>query len=352
MKRRGIFEVQFNWIFILIAGAVILAFFFSIVQKQKDFSEQKLSISLLNEFDALTTGASVTKGAAQSIPLPRAGMDFKCEACDCKFSIGNFGQDYDDKIIFAPKRIEGKNVVFWTLDWQIPYRGANFLYATSDRMKYFIVSDNSPGSLQLRQKVESDLPTQVNAEFIEVAKICDTGPDCIENANYIQAKFIFLDIQFQGSFDSQGLSLHRSFKDAEVSAVYVTGNDLHFFECPRWRTTTCDVLPTSYFAGDASLYGAIFAQDIDMYECNMQFAARRLEYVTGILGDRIDAFNQDSGIQGRGCAYDPVPLEALSQTASSQSLVINQRLPDLESQANAIDAQNRRLIRLSCPTIY
>jgi len=46
--KRGI-EMQFHWIFILIAGAIILAFFFSLVAKQKSLSEEKLSISSFKE---------------------------------------------------------------------------------------------------------------------------------------------------------------------------------------------------------------------------------------------------------------------------------------------------------------
>ena len=41
MNRKG-FELQFNWIFVLIAGALILAFFFTIAQKQRNLSQQSV----------------------------------------------------------------------------------------------------------------------------------------------------------------------------------------------------------------------------------------------------------------------------------------------------------------------
>ena len=40
-NRKGVVEVQFNWVFIIIIGAVILAFFVSMSMKQKGISEEK-----------------------------------------------------------------------------------------------------------------------------------------------------------------------------------------------------------------------------------------------------------------------------------------------------------------------
>ena len=41
MNKKGIIEIQFNWIFVLVVGAIILVFFFGFVQKQKSFAEEK-----------------------------------------------------------------------------------------------------------------------------------------------------------------------------------------------------------------------------------------------------------------------------------------------------------------------
>jgi len=347
MNKKGIFEVQFNWIFILIAGAVILAFFFSVVQKQRDISEQKLSLSLLNEFDAITTGASVAKGAAQRVDLPRAGIDFSCDSCNCQFNIDQFARNYDDKIIFAPKHIEGKDVVFWTLDWQVPYRAANFLYATNDRMKYFVVHDTSTGSQQLREQVTSKLPEQVNTEFITLDKICTDGDECVKNENYVQVKFVFLDINFGGN-----LGLHRSFRDTDVSAVHVTGNAVSFFDCPSGRTDVQCSRADSYYVGDASLYGAIFSQDVEMYECNMMSASRRLGYVTEILRNKVLQFNADNELVLQGCAYDADPLAQYVSLANAQSTVITQDISQVNAYSRQLEITNEQLIRDSCPTLY
>jgi len=60
IKKKGVIEVQFNWIFILIIGAIILFFFFSIVKTQKTVSEKKISTTVRRDIRAILTGAGVS----------------------------------------------------------------------------------------------------------------------------------------------------------------------------------------------------------------------------------------------------------------------------------------------------
>ena len=58
--KKGQIQVTFNWIYITIAGAVILLFFFGIVVKQKAASEEKLSIEVVRILESILTGAGVS----------------------------------------------------------------------------------------------------------------------------------------------------------------------------------------------------------------------------------------------------------------------------------------------------
>lgn len=337
-------EVQFNWIFILIAGAVIMAFFFSIVQKQRSISEQKLALTVLNEFDAITTGASVAKGTAQRIDIPRSGIDFACsDECTCAFQVGPWSRDYGDKLIFAPKRIVGKDVVFWALDWSVPFRVTNFLLVTNDRIKYFFVYDDSTASQQLKRRLESDLPDQVNADFITADRICPEGPECVKNENYQQVKFVFL--------ETVPNIVEDAFKDTDLTAVHITGTDALFFHCPRGRIGTCDQEPESptQFIGDAGLYGVIFAYDWNMYKCNMRAATARLGYISQIFAGRTDTLRADPSFLD--CPYSTDALTTLGSTARAQSNTLDNFL-SITAQTKALETQNEQLLRQSCPTVY
>ena len=75
--KRGI-EIQFNWVFILIAGGVILAFFFTIVTKQQTLSTERLAVQLSRDLDTVFSAAIAAKGVAQVLSIPRGGVVFDC----------------------------------------------------------------------------------------------------------------------------------------------------------------------------------------------------------------------------------------------------------------------------------
>ncbi len=346
---KGQFEVQFNWVFVLIAGAVILAFFFSIVLKQRAISEQRLELTLAGELDAITTSASVAKGAAQRISLPKAGLDFTCsDECSCTFSVGSVTKDYRDKLIFAPSHIEGDTVVFWSLDWQIPFRATNLLFVTNDRIKYFFVHDDSAESEQLVGKVKALLPEQANSAFVTLSDVdCRTNPNCIKNENYIRVKFVFLNTD--PAFGD--LQLDDSFSDTELAAVHITPDALTFFKRDS-KTATTFTPASAYYAGDATLFAAIFSADEPMYRCNIQAASRRLGYVARIIQSRMETFRADAAIIERGCAYNPETIARVATVGDEQGTSLSSGLTELRGLSLTLNDENEALLRQSCPTLY
>src|SRR3989338_5974677 len=159
LEKRGAIEVQFNWIFILVAGTVILLFFGTIIMKQRAAAEEKLSASLLTDLDSIITGSMVSKNAFNFISIPKKEINFM----DCDFYyIGKKNEenaklkrDIKEKIIFAPDLIKGTRLTIWTLPWEIPYRVTNFLYLTSPEVRYIIVYS---GSDAFAKEIENFLP--------------------------------------------------------------------------------------------------------------------------------------------------------------------------------------------------
>jgi len=342
--KRGMLEVQFNWIFIIIAGAVILAFFFSIIQKQRSVSEEKLSLALINELDAITTGAASSKGSAQRIDLPRTGIDFGCsDECACAFRVGSLSRDYRDKIIFSPNHIEGKDIVFWTLPWNVPFRAGNFLYVTNDRIKYFFVSDSSTPSLQLKAQLQQELPDKINAEFIEPSQICSSDAGCVKNENYQQVKFVFLETT------PSVTTFHESFKDTDITGVHLSGSQATFFKCYPQRTGDCEQSGALSYIGDAGLFATIFAYDDNMYRCNMQEAVKRLSYVAQVMENRAIVLQANGDLLR--CGYSTTNLEVLRSGAAAQVDALAD-LGSLTVAAQSIAGENEALLRQSCPTIY
>ena len=115
-------ELQFHWMFVLIAGALILTFFITIAQRQYTFSQQKAALQTLNSFETTFTTALQSPNTANPIEI-NTEMNFRCEkSCDCAYSIGDQSKRFDDKIIFAPDKLAAEETAYlWTQSFEIPY---------------------------------------------------------------------------------------------------------------------------------------------------------------------------------------------------------------------------------------
>src|SRR3989338_857556 len=74
-------DVGFNWIYIMIAGVVILLFFTGIIVKQKTASQQQLSTDVVRIMESIFTAAGVsekTKNSIDIIGLADYTLTFNC----------------------------------------------------------------------------------------------------------------------------------------------------------------------------------------------------------------------------------------------------------------------------------
>ena len=53
MMKKGQVSFQLNWVFVIIIGVIILTFFISVVSKQKEVSDNKISASVAKSFETL-----------------------------------------------------------------------------------------------------------------------------------------------------------------------------------------------------------------------------------------------------------------------------------------------------------
>ena len=92
-SRKSQISIQFHWIFILIAGALILTFFVSIIMKQKSVSEQKIATTLITDLDEIISGAAA--GDIESIhivKIPETEIEYICTKEDySEYSIKKTG---------------------------------------------------------------------------------------------------------------------------------------------------------------------------------------------------------------------------------------------------------------------
>jgi hypothetical protein len=352
MNTRG-FELQFHWIFVLIAGTIILAFFFSVVQKQRSMSEERMSITLSTDIDAVFSGALESRGTSQSLTVPESGISFSCsDACDCNFWVGRKATQFRDKIIFAPAFLDAGRAVAWSLDWKVPFRAANFLFLMSSADKYFLVMDSVDSkSRGLFSRLNRSLPGDVALRIISPEEI----PLVIPSSG-LRYRFVFLDVPSAPPF---GLS--DGFGKIDVSVVYVNsvGKTVTFYsKSKRGFDFSSD---SSLFLGDSGIFAAIFAEDKAMFECGMKKAFSRLSVVSDILRSRAGTLEVDMLSSGRAdCVYSAPGMDYLGDISGGAGVLADSSsfVDDMDEfnaiagAVDSIDGLNANLVHQSCPWIY
>ncbi len=281
MKKRAVIELHFNWIFVLIAGAIIFIFFINIINKQRELSEARASGTIITNLESILTGAQISTDTVNIIDMPKVDVGFECN----RYFIGQVPKQTKGNIIFSPDLLKGKKMITWALDWNMPYRITNFLYITDPQLRYIIVDDSDVGS-----KIFNVLPEEINKELIKPSS------EVVDKNNY-KVKFIFFD-----SVDEDVLTKFRKMKDEDVTAIVLKGfsgmgvipstGAIEFFQKDgdKWISEG-----ETYYLKEESLFGAIFAADKEMYDCVMRKAFKKLNLVTKVYLERSGKLKEHYG---------------------------------------------------------
>ena len=330
MMDKKAFEMQFNWIFVLVAGAAILLFFATIVVKQKNVSEASTKAIVLKTIEAITTGAGVSTDTINIVEIPNSNIEVSCN---------RVGKQYQNLILFAPGLIKGDKLITQTLAFSVPYRAVNLLYMTSPQLRYIIIGDNI-----LAKEINKSLPSELKKEFYKSSAE-------ISNSNNYKVRFaVFGDvmIDFPKALEKM--------PDSDVTAVKVKG-DIEKGTIEFWQKKDNSWMSkgTSSYIGKSSLIGAVYSDTLEAYECNMRNVFSRLNMVTKIYDERTKNLLQKSAASSRQVQCSQFYGSALTQlsiisTASSDfgSKSIN----DIAEASKLLADENKNSQIYSCTLIY
>src|SRR3990167_9224883 len=127
LGKRGQIELTFNWVYILIAGTVILLFFVGLVARQKVVSEERLSGEVVEVMGSILAGAGVsekTKNFIDASGLADYTLYFQCLEGISEFGIKDKPARMQNSIdpIFAPGEIQSSRIVTWSLPYTLPFK--------------------------------------------------------------------------------------------------------------------------------------------------------------------------------------------------------------------------------------
>ncbi len=221
--RKG--QVQFNWIFILVAGAILLAFFAGFIVKYTQLQDDKLNVQVgmgLDEIISNLRGTTLYKNLSTEVPF---NVNFGCDG----FSIGEYQQDIGTKVVFASKNISSDNVFTWTREWRGPFRIDNMIYFVNGDSKYYLSND----PLNLLQ----DMSGHIRENFVGM-----------NNADI----FVVFSLTDFNHFKQRGNTVYIEPREIGEVRFYREGRE-----------------ERSYHLGKEFIYGAIFSANYDNYYCNV-----------------------------------------------------------------------------------
>jgi hypothetical protein len=346
-------EIQFNWIFVLIAGAIILIFFIGIVVKQRSASEVKLAGDVANQFEAILTASGLTGGTTNLIQIPNMEISFTCAASgDSWFGIDwkktGYKKNLPIEVIFSPDLIKGESMITWTQEFSAPFKVANILYVTSPEIRYIFVYVPNTAMGDFAKSIYDKMPEGVFKEKIEVSEM-DKGTvssnlSNVADLNNYKVRFIFFEDYTTRDIN---YSLPYNFRKIDFSNLAIFPDKSLAFVPKEGHSPA-----NQFYLDNTTLYGAIFSENAEMYECALRKLIKRLDLVTQVYAERETALGNNVPSLRFQCVnqYDG-EISALKAAVENCFSDLTQ-CPLLGGYIEPIQVRNNWLKQKSCPLLY
>lgn len=353
-------EVHFNWIFVLIIGAVILTFFLFVVSKQKAVSDQRLAADVLADMELILTSQGISVGREDTVNIPDVEMRFTCD----DYGMLEMTRRTGNAVLFAPDSVESERLLTWTQEWDVPFKVSNLLYLTSPDIRYYLIYDLADDTAtQFTEELNSSLPERMNKRMktlSEAITIKDEGDDRVRLVYIFPAEERLALPAGLRNLNDKAVSALAIRKNPIVDDAYRGGAMLGFYrkrgdqlEQDTITTPRGDRVGVYPSLGRGPLYGAVFADDFELYECSMRKAVRRMKLIAMIHNQRANTLLT---LASPRCAtyYSVAPFTSIALLNPDDLTNNNARnaVSELFSTAEILENLNRNTIRASCTTLY
>jgi len=324
--KKGITAGVFNWIFVMIAGAVILLFFVKIISVQTAITEREIGATVLSDTQTILSGRATTEDSQAIIEIPDKAFEFICQepcnlqtGCDSWFGIpgGDLRIQTPLQPIFSTRKIETSRLYAFVLGWDVPFHTSNFLILAQPGMKIAFPGPVACSGDELCSEVLGLIPTPLKDARI----VLNDGPinhPAVRNINFTPGCIA-----------------------SESKNIYCVREATREITFPNGRTH-------NYYMPQA-LVGAIFSEDSFAYECNMKKAFFRLNRVVEVYEDKRIRLADDWG-SNPSCL---VQYLAMSSNLTQIGEDYRTNTPfNFESAMDNIVNSNNLIRRNSCGSVY
>ncbi len=366
MNKKAQIQVTFNWLYVLIAGGIILLFFIGIAVKQKTVAEESLQTDIVKTMESILVGAGVsekTKNSVGTSGLSNYIMEFECSDGSSTFGIEK-GTKIETKLkpIFSPKKIKTNRLILWSLPYKLPYKVMDLLIVSSVNTKYFVLGSTSTFGTELKKSVSKEAGEKVEFNFEFIDSLSKVKPG--NNYHIRIVDLVSSNVNDKGSVPSSLANLD----DSQVTAVVLPGGNgpVSYFQKNGnvWKQLGSSV-PIISLGGekDAAKYAALFAGDGENYKCNMEKVFKRMKYVNevyeGKLGEMVNYYSDKTKPGASDCTLDLTGINGLKPAFEKFKYPVNSCVSggykfctSLASLADKIKISNDALKTDNCIMLY
>ena len=341
-KKKGSIDVQFNWIFVLVIGALIIFFFISVMKSSEKNSTKSTYISLSSDVKNLIYQTESDVDNSKTIKSPGLTINFDCETFDIEKS--STSEDIKFKTIFSPNKLKGREILTYTLKFEMPYPADYFILMTSNEVRYNFINNcgNDNQCKAMFRVLERNLPQ--NTSFQEV-----DSSEKVEENNFYKERFIFINT------DMENVELN-DLGNADVTAINIVGtldygNVTYYKRSGDGFVTRGDDY-TNFYLGKEMLAGAIIS-DQELYKCNRDKALFKLKTITYLYMNRTKEFKKFyDPLNICFASYNSINLDSTLNELESIEDINHEGINKIVSTANTIKKTNDESMLNSCPSIY
>ncbi|MBN1275147.1 hypothetical protein JXA12_02550 [Candidatus Woesearchaeota archaeon] len=327
--RKAQLEIQFNWLFVLVVGAVIIGFFITVINKQQQQADAEQATDLREHLDTAFITLFNNPDTIGNFTISKVDITFECEPGAGGLrqyyiqGAGPVDSTYD--VIFTQAVLTGEEVFTWTKTWAVPFEVTVFTNMATDRTLFVFIDDG--GSVK---ELYDELPGRY-------AKTLVNNLEGLATHEYHDTIIITSDDEALTGLDWTGRKARIIAPGADLDG----SGDVTFQD-----EESSEKMP---YLGRESLWGAIFTEDADTYRCTMDKAVARLKIVAAIMQSRSEAIADDlphCGVSfGRAAGY----FHMLKDLEGGFAAIAE----DINSNRRALEQLQAITLRGStCPYLY
>lgn len=360
---------MFQWIFVLVAGAILLGFLINFGLKQSRQAESSSSTEVSKALETIVRSIERSSDTFKRITIPPTTLRFSCDDTGSNYRVqgSSATTNLQYNIIFSPTFLSGNEILTWTRDWNVPFKIASFLYLTNKKVQYVFVMDKENQTSFLL----NDFPKNFTYTVIDPNDPNSPPLSSFQYNNYNQYRFIYINQDPSANLppppeSKDNVSIISTVSPAPPAFPVSPDQSESVYFYP-YTPSGLGTPQESFYLRRETLYAALFSQDLNTYLCNMQKARERFN----ILIDLALLWIQNVSTEiGAGTCHDLLNNPSLASPGILQHLdKIKTELAQLQlqpssggsdtphaqtilSEAQQVEQLNDDLARASCPQLY